>query len=180
MMFPATYAERYNALPSLEEAACTFLERDALFKSLGKLFARYAFRFGVCLVHAHCQLLPGEAMVAEEYVTKPETAGPAYPTYWLIDGTPYEFSREAAEQPPEELFIEFRNIVNGCKVALGICYVGKREEILMERSEGRNNICEIHSAEAHPRYTETAWVPGRTPLLLSGCIRPGCVIREYG
>ncbi|CAE6481351.1 unnamed protein product [Rhizoctonia solani] len=143
-------AEVYNSLPTVGAANAAFTDREVMFAKLAPLFAAYQFQFGVCLVHAHCKLQEGEAMVADGNVTRPVFDGPRYPERWLADGTPYEFTREPTETPPPELIREFQNIV-GKDTLLGLFHASRDQngkttpdgKVWIEHTEGRDNIVEL-------------------------------------
>ncbi|CAE7101776.1 unnamed protein product [Rhizoctonia solani] len=155
----------YKSLPSIQTASDAFNDRDAIFAKLAPLFAAYHFQFGLCLVHAHCYIKEGEAMVANGTISRPVRGGPQYPERWLADGTPYEFNQEPTKVPPPELFRDFQAIV-GKDLPLGVYYTGGNEgalpagKVWIEHTEGRNNIAEHLDAEKAHLHLETAWVPG--------------------
>jgi hypothetical protein len=137
-------AARYNRLPPLLEADMKFVNRDELFAKLRPLLAKYENKFGVCLVHRHCKLEPGEMMVATGNVCQPERDVQCYPDHWLGTGEPYEFNRDPTPSLPEGLLKEFQKMVGSVEV-LGLFFVRDESEdcLVLERTEGRKNIVEI-------------------------------------
>ncbi|PVF95387.1 hypothetical protein CPB86DRAFT_827927 [Serendipita vermifera] len=138
-------ASLYNTLPTLKEARNQLEDKEGILSKLVPILAKYENQYGVCLVHRHCTLEEGEAMVAEGNVSQPETSGSYYPERWLSTGEPYEFNREPCKSPPENLLKEFQEAVGEIHV-LGLFFVnnsGKADEIAVERTEGRKNIVTI-------------------------------------
>lgn len=102
----AEVATIYNALPSLVDADEGFNERAATFQIIADLLAQYKHSFGLCLVHAHCQLTEGEIMLANGNHSQPESAKevPAfYPERWLSSVAPYEFTLRPTVGPSRNL-----------------------------------------------------------------------------
>ncbi|CUA67874.1 hypothetical protein RSOLAG22IIIB_07566 [Rhizoctonia solani] len=169
-------AEVYNSLPTVGAANAAFTDREAVFAKLAPLFAAYQFQFGVCLVHAHCKLQEGEAMVADGNVTRPVFDGPRYPERWLADGTPYEFTREPTETPPPELIRDFQAIV-GKDALLGLFHASRDQngktapdgKVWIEHTEGRDNIVELIDRNEMAKHMETAWIPGTDSPVTMAC-----------
>ncbi|KAK6513508.1 hypothetical protein TWF281_005132 [Arthrobotrys megalospora] len=136
----------YNTLPYVIAAGEAFQEREPIFAEVGELFAKYDFKWGLCLVHRHCQLYDDEIMIADGYITQPiskSQAGEYYPENWLSSGEPYEFTTRKTETPPEELFTALREILPKHLISiLGVCHVDQQEDPvdLLEHTEGRKNI----------------------------------------
>jgi len=152
------YVDLYNSLPTLGEADDRFTDRDITFAKLAPLLASYQHRFGVCLVHSHCELGPGEKMIATGNVSQPEAAHtPHYPTRWLHTGEPFEFRTEATPSPPAELIAEFQRIVGNIGV-LGLYFAGGHA-LELEWTEGRRNITKV-VPKHEPGNVETGWLPG--------------------
>lgn len=155
-------AALYNALPSLEEADAKFVNREHIFAKLAPVLAKYDRKFGVCLIHRHCDLEEGEMMVATGNISQPERNVTCYPDRWLPTGEAFEFSRNQAPSPPQELFEEFRGIVQGLGV-LGLFNV-QDEELSggtgVERTEGRRNITEIDPHGGSDDNIPTGWILG--------------------
>jgi hypothetical protein len=107
--------ELYNRLPSLHEARTHLYGLEGgpepLLKSLAPIFKYYP-HLGICLVHAHCELVEGEKMVSSGRVSQPESGDEqCFPERWLSNGIPYEFSRTstiAEEELPPSLVKDFR------------------------------------------------------------------------
>ncbi|CAE6442725.1 unnamed protein product [Rhizoctonia solani] len=166
----------YNSLPSVEFASDAFKDRDATFAKLAPLLATYDFQFGVCLVHRHCEIEDGEAMVADGNVSRPVRGGPQYPERWLPDGTPYEFNQEPTKSPPAELVRDFQTIV-GKDALLGLYYSGDNHEeapvpvgkTWFERTQGRDNIMELVDSDNLPEHIETGWIPGAPAPVTMTC-----------
>ena len=140
-----SYIEMYNNLPNVCEADERFVERDAIFAKLAPLLSSYNHQFGVCLVHAHCSLEPGEKLIGTGNISQPMdgNAIPHYPTRWLHTGDPFEFRTEPATPPPSELVSDFQKIVGDIGV-LGLYFAGTSAGILeLEWTEGRKNITKI-------------------------------------
>ncbi|CAE6395772.1 unnamed protein product [Rhizoctonia solani] len=160
-------AEVYNTLPTIGAANDAFTDREAMFAKLAPLLAAYQFQFGICLVHAHCTIKEGEAMVADGNITRPTRDGPQYPERWLADGTPYEFTREPTQVPPPELVRDFQAIV-GKDTVLGLFHPSRDHDgkvapdgkVWIEHTEGRKNIVELIDKDQMSRHMETAWIPG--------------------
>lgn len=154
-------ASSYNGLLDIDTAHKLFTNRDEIFGKLGPVLQQYGNnKFGVCIVHRHCQLEEGERMVAKGNVSQPESDGPAYPERWLATGEAYEYSREETTSPSEELLENFRQIVGDINV-LGLCYVRDEEVdgVMLERTEGRSNITNIIPFDAVQNAITTAWSP---------------------
>ncbi|CUA67188.1 hypothetical protein RSOLAG22IIIB_13298 [Rhizoctonia solani] len=154
-------ATLYNSLPSVADASDAFKDRDEMFAKLAPLLAAYQLQFGVCLVHGHCALEEGEAMVANGNISRPVRGGPQYPERWLADGTPYEFNQEPTSAPPAELIRDFQAIV-GKDSSLGLFYQNNPPDgkTWVERTEGRENIVELIDNDKLPKHLETGWTPG--------------------
>jgi hypothetical protein len=170
----ATLTTLYNSLPSVVEADRKFLCRDQIFSKLSSLLAAYGNKFGVCLVHRHCELEDGEMMVATGNITQPERNVECYPERWLATGEPYEFNRNPTRSPPRELFEEFQKIVDAVDV-LGLFYIQDEQRLAgvsVERTEGRKNIVEIvlpvrsHTSISSPNAISTGWLPGYSTMQL--------------
>ncbi|KEP47739.1 hypothetical protein V565_145570 [Rhizoctonia solani 123E] len=170
-------AKIYNSLPTIDAANSTFTGREVMFAKLAPLFAAYQFQFGACLVHAHCTIQEGEAMVAQGNVSRPLRGGPQHPERWLADGTPYEFSQEPTKAPPPGLIRDFQAVV-GKGTVIGIFYHSENHDekavpdgkCWIEHTEGRENIMELVDKDKLPRHMETAWVPGTDDPLKMVCL----------
>lgn len=163
-------ASSYNGLLDIDTAHKLFTNRDEIFGKLGPVLQQYGNnKFGVCIVHRHCQLEEGERMVATGNVSQPESDGPAYPERWLATGEAYEFSREETTSPSEELLENFRHIVGDINV-LGLCYVRdeKIDGVMLERTEDRSNITNIIPFDAVQNAITTAWYPRFVETQTSG------------
>ncbi|CAE6395653.1 unnamed protein product [Rhizoctonia solani] len=160
----------YNSLPSVEDVSNAFKDRDEMFAKLAPLLAAYQLQFGVCLVHAHCALEEGEAMVANGTISRPVRGGPQYPERWLADGTPYEFNQEPTKEPPAELIRDFELIV-GKDRTLGLFYQNSPPEgqVWLEHTKGRDNIVKLVNKDELPSHLETGWVPGADAPLTMAC-----------
>ncbi|CAE6481629.1 unnamed protein product [Rhizoctonia solani] len=163
-------ATLYNSLPGLEDASNAFKDRDVMFAKLAPLLAAYQLQFGVCLVHAHCALEEGEAMVANGTISRPVRGGPQYPERWLADGTPYEFNQEPTKAPPVELIRDFHAIV-GKDTTLGLFYENNPPDgkVWLEYTRGRENIVELVDKDTLPNHFETGWIPGTDGPLKMTC-----------
>jgi hypothetical protein len=162
----------YNSLPTIKEANKNFVDRTQLFSKLAPLLAAYEYKFGVCLVHAHCKLEEGEKMVASGHVSEPQKDLQCYPERWLASGDPYEFTTEPTATPPAELFAEFKAVVGSIGL-LGLYAAGNnpRSEILQEWTEGRKNITRVVTAtEIGPGDIETGWLPGTADPTTMRCV----------
>lgn len=158
----------YNTLPSLKQASqqlCSLAGGpEPLLKSLGRLFKHFP-QFGICLVHTHCKLEPGEKMVSTGRISEPKVISheECYPERWLSNGYPYEFSSTPIVEGgsvPQQLLDAFHSQLssfNGKDLTglLGICYIHNpdsntgpegaklwEDSIWMEKTEGRTNILE--------------------------------------
>lgn len=157
----AGVATLYNTLLPIMEAHERFVNRDEILSKLQPIFLKYKDRYGICLVHRHCELQEGEMMVGEGFVSKPERDVECYPERWLATGEPYEFNRQPPITPPESLFKEFREVVGDLGV-LGICYIYDDMQIPgqgIERTVGRTNIMEILESFDGDTIT-TCWLIG--------------------
>lgn len=167
----ASYVDMYNDLPSITEADKRFTDRSATFAKLAPLLSRYGHQFGVCLVHAHCVLEPGEMMVGTGDVCQPiktNTGTNYYAERWLSNGSPYEFTTSPTFYPPADLVAEFERIVSDIGV-LGLYFAGASDDNLRsERTEGRKNITSVVS-EPQADDIETAWVFKGKDLLRVAC-----------
>lgn len=173
-----TYEDMYNALPTIQQADAYFVNRDAILGKIAPLLSKFQYQFGVCLVHAHCKVEPGEKMIATGNVCQPEDAA-SFPSYhaerWLSTGEPYEFTTSPTFDPPKELISKFQEIVRDG--VLGLYFVGTAPKgSTLERTEGRRNITEPYSASGKVKdpnlsIIQTAWLPRMVP---DGVI-PGCV-----
>ncbi|EUC56149.1 hypothetical protein RSOL_163380 [Rhizoctonia solani AG-3 Rhs1AP] len=163
-------ATLYNSLPCVEDASDAFKDRDAMFAKLAPLLAAYQLQFGVCLVHAHCAIEEGEAMVAKGNISRPMRDVPQHPERWLADGTPYEFSQEPTKTPPAELVRDFQAIV-GKDTTLGLFYSNNPPDgkVWLEHTEGRDNIVELVDKDKMPNHLETGWIPGVDDPLMMAC-----------
>ncbi|KAJ7223284.1 hypothetical protein GGX14DRAFT_351892 [Mycena pura] len=168
-------AAMYNSQRTLEEADQAFTDRDAVFTKLAPLFIQYGLQYGVSMLHAHCFLAAEEVMVADGNVCSPSTEGVAFPCSWLANGDPFEFRRDAVPAPPTELLTAFAEAI-GPKNAdiLGLVYTGDMEpgKVLLERTEGRNNITEVVDPDIGVGNLQTAWLPGAGE---NGMVRTACV-----
>jgi hypothetical protein len=158
----------YNGLDSLEEANGKLMKHNLkqLLPTLGPLLKKYDYKYGVCLIHRHCELEDGEVMISTGNITKPGRATEYYPDRWLATGDPYEFSDEPSEPPPHDLMEEFRNMIPGIDV-LGLFFVREIPEdgsIFLESTQGRKNILNIiKTDDPSPELAasiDSAWVPG--------------------
>ncbi|KAJ7791380.1 hypothetical protein B0H13DRAFT_1747171 [Mycena leptocephala] len=172
-------ASLYNSLPTIEEADKNFVDRTQLFSKLAPLLAAYEYKFGVCLVHAHCKLEEGEMMVASGHISEPQKDLQCYPERWLASGEPYEFTTESTATPPAELFTEFKAVVGSIDL-LGLYAAGDnpRSGILQEWTEGRKNITRVVT-ENEPGDIETGWLPGTADLTTMVCVTK-CKSRARG
>jgi hypothetical protein len=159
---------RYNRLYSLEEANAKFMKHDPkqLLPTLAPFLKKYDYKYGVCLIHRHCELQDGEIMISTGNVTKPERVTEYYPDRWLVTGEPYEFSDEPSEPPSQDLLEEFRNLIPGVDV-LGLFFVREIPEdgyILMETTHGRKNVLNlIKLDDPNPKLAasiDACWLPG--------------------
>jgi hypothetical protein len=165
-------ASLYNSLPTIKEANKNFVDRTQLFSKLAPLLAAYEYKFGVCLVHAHCKLEEGEMMVASGHVSEPQKDLQCYPERWLASGDPYEFTTESTATPPAELFAKFKAVVGSIGL-LGLYAAGDkpRSGILQEWTEGRKNITRVVTAtEIGPGDIETGWLPGTADSTTMMCV----------
>jgi len=164
-----TYENMYNTLPAIQQADARFVNRDPIFEKLAPLLSKFRYQFGICLVHAHCKVEPGEKMIATGNVCQPEDAASFRPPYyaerWLSNGEPYEFTTAPTLDLPKELISEFREIVRDG--VLGLYFVGTAPKgSTLERTEGRKNITETYSGKVqdpHMDIIQTAWLPQMGP-----------------
>ena len=152
----------YNKLPSLGEAEEKFADREEIFAAVSQLFARYNDKFGLCLVHAHCELAENEIMLATGKIAQPvqlSAVDAYYPERWLATGEPYEFTSRPTETPPPDLLEDFRLLI-GPREVLGLYFAGRNGgAVEMERTEGRKNIMEDFIATGDVNnVTETGWI----------------------
>jgi len=175
-----TIASLYNTLPSVEEANETPFDRTRIFSELTVLLAAYEYKYGVCLVHAHCKLEEGEVMIASGHISQPARDVQCYPERWLPSGVPYEFTREPTVTPPPELFDQFRLIIDGIDV-LGLYAVtgDQSSGVHQEWTEGRKNITTI-AAHPNPESIETGWLPGKDQPITMACTRQCLFDVRYG
>lgn len=168
-----TYADMYNTLPTIRQADTRFVGRDTVFQKLAPLLSKFQYQFGVCLVHAHCKVEPGEKMIATGNVCQPEDAAsfpPYYAERWLSNGEPYEFTTTPTSVPPTELVSQFQEIVADVGV-LGLYFTGaSRKGSWLERTEGRRNILEPFNGIRSPNNVQTAWLPE----MRADGVAPGC------
>jgi hypothetical protein len=141
----------YNALPSVEEAdngVRAGSELDGFLGKASKLFRSHKvqFRFGVALLHNHCQVSPGEWMVetdeevdgARALVTQPVGEGEkstAVPTVWQLqngDFVPLEYSADPLvgdllfeDDIPDQFVADFKELIRGSSIGkhLGLSVV---------------------------------------------------------
>ncbi|KAF7511031.1 hypothetical protein GJ744_005577 [Endocarpon pusillum] len=130
-------------------------------KVVGDLLDSYPM-FGLCLVHAHCTLEPGEIMLASGHVSEPVLLTDTvkyYPERWTSAGRAYKFRTEPTEQPPTELVSCFRAAVGELYEVLGLYYAGTGKQIhQLERTEGRRNVLEdFCDANMNVERLETNW-----------------------
>lgn len=155
------YVDMYNNLPTLGEADDRFVQRDAIFAKLAPLLASYNHQFGVCLIHAHCSLEPGEKLIGNGNISQPGDGNIIlhYPVRWLHTGEPFEFRTETTSFLPAELISDFQKIVGEIGV-LGLYFSGTSAGTLeLEWTEGRKNVTKVIT-ELVPGNIETAWLPG--------------------
>ena len=173
-------AALYNTLPSVEEANAVQFDRTRVFAELAILLAAYEYKYGVCLVHAHCKLEEGEVMVASGNVSQPERNAECYPERWLPSGDAYEFTKEPTAAPPVELISQFRAIVDGIGI-LGLYAVAANEPagVVKEWTEGRVNLTKVE-ADPDPDAIETAWLPGKDQPITMNCTKQCLFDARYG
>ncbi|KAF9474080.1 hypothetical protein BDN70DRAFT_842803 [Pholiota conissans] len=172
-----SYATMYNSLPTLGEADDTFVKRDVIFAALIPLLAAHQYQFGVCLIHSHCGVNPGERMIGIGKITEPIIPAndtPHYPTRWLPNGDAFEFSSEPTAVPSAELFYAFKAIVGDLGI-LGLYYSGgvrpSDDTLELEWTEGRKNITKtVVRADAFAGNVETAWLPGTKDPVQMACV----------
>ncbi|TFK33433.1 hypothetical protein BDQ12DRAFT_657919 [Crucibulum laeve] len=160
----SNYASLYNKLPTLIDAHNRFTDRDAIFAKLSPVLAKYGQNFGVCLVHAHCEVAEGEIMISDGNISQPQRrVTKCYAERWLASGEPYEYTRTPTQSPPKELLKQFREAVGGLSDILGLFYIagdnGKSEgKIAWERTDGRKNYVEIvDGGQIFNNAITTAW-----------------------
>jgi len=166
----------YNALPSIQVTHDSFEKgkSKSLLSKLIPLISKYNNRFGVCLIHAHTTLEPGEVMLSNKNgIAKPiHEPTTKYAEWWLISGEPYEFSTAPpAATPPPEFFWEFRDIT-GDNSYLGIFAVNPdAPDVQTETNNGRRSITKPGPPveQEGTVYVESAWVPS-LPNVFFFCI----------
>jgi hypothetical protein len=162
-------AHIYNQLPTIEEADRRFADRDAILSQLAPLMRKYDNQFGVCLVHAHCKIEPGEKMVSIGNISEPLRGVECYPESWLSNANAYEFSTKPTSIPPPELFGDFQKIIGDVGI-LGLYYAGGMTGgMTLEWTEGRRNITKGITRTEAEGHIQTAWIPGSDPLLMKSC-----------
>ncbi|ESK93099.1 hypothetical protein Moror_8822 [Moniliophthora roreri MCA 2997] len=163
-------AALYNTLPTLADADEKFLQREAIFSQLAPLFAQYNNLFGLCLVHAHCELKDDEIMISTGDVSEPTQGVTGHPERWLASGVPYEFSSTPTAIPPPDLVAAFHAVVGTYADILGLFYAGNLTpgQIMLEHTEGRKNITEI--VDNAGGNIQTAWMPGTKNPLMMACV----------
>lgn len=148
---------------------------SSLLGSLVPLFKDHP-DFGVCLVHAHCELESGEKMVTCETgrVTEPifvdDGDEDCYPERWLANGDPYEFGRNSKGEVPKELIESFYGHLKSyggrdLTDLLGFCSFRDSESesdediVWVERTEERRNIVEPlpRGSVNFSKYVTAAW-----------------------
>lgn len=167
----------YNSLPTLGEADEQFVDREATFRALATLLGQHEYTFGLCLIHAHCELAEGEIMLASGNVSQPrllEHTPTFHPERWLSTGKPYEFTVRSTEKPPTELVDEFQRIVKEAKLQdiLGLYHIdgGKEAPAIIEWTEGRKNLTrEITDDDKTGEPIQTAWDFGRGDPVTMSC-----------
>ena len=166
-------AKIYNDLPTLAKADERFTNRETMFRALAKLLSVYENEFGVCLIHAHCTLSPGEIMLSTGDVSHPiqyEKAGVYYPERWLPNGEPFEFTKELTRAPPSELFEAFQKLTKSNGV-LGLYYANGNETPCLEQTFGRSNykkpLNEVRPADS---TIETGWNLGKGQPVTMACV----------
>ncbi|MCJ1329842.1 hypothetical protein MMC10_006523 [Thelotrema lepadinum] len=179
-------AELYNTLPTLADAEERFTHREQIFVACRSLLAKYENNFGICLVHAHCNLSDGEIMLARGNVSQPEKISKLaeyYPERWLSSGTPYEFTTRLTTAPPVALVEAFNQLtvqlgvldlvgelpgmlprmLPGLLPSSSLYHIDKGENKpgkMIEHTEGRMNFLMPYTDgdRAHlATQTETAW-----------------------
>lgn len=165
----------YNGLDTLEVANSKLLKHNPqqLLPTLGPLLKKYDYKYGICLVHRHCELEDGEIMISTGNIAQPERAAEYYPDRWLATGEAYEFSDEPSEAPPQDLLEEFQNYIQGIDV-LGLFYVREVPEdgyVFSESTHGRKNVLEtVRVDDPSPKLVasyDSAWVPGHPNRTMS-------------
>ncbi|KAI0102612.1 hypothetical protein GGR51DRAFT_562532 [Nemania sp. FL0031] len=167
----------YNSLPTLGEADEAFTNRERVFRDLAALLARHKNIFGLCLVHAHCQLDEREIMLTEGNVSQPVQAakvGSCYPERWLSNGDSYEFIVRETEEPPKDLADDFDRIVKiaGLRRVLGLYHINGAKDAVptIEWTEGRKNLTRQLTQEARSAGpVQTAWDFGRRDPVTMAC-----------
>ena len=142
----ADVAKLYNTLPTLQEADDSFVDRGKLFAALKTLLSEFGFAFGLCLVHAHCELEDDEIMLSRGRVSEPERVSEAsqscFPERWLASGEPYEFTTRPTTAPPAALLDGFRRLTSDVKV-LGLYHIDRvqqKADKMLECTQGRKNV----------------------------------------
>ncbi|KAL9120742.1 MAG: hypothetical protein Q9187_002704 [Circinaria calcarea] len=101
----------YNTLPTLEDAEERFTDREQIFAACKSLLAQYGNIFGLCLIHAYCNLTDEEIMLGSGNVSQPEKTSELtksyYPERWLSSGKAYEFTTRRTITPPAALIDAF-------------------------------------------------------------------------
>ncbi|KAJ5382384.1 hypothetical protein N7517_000295 [Penicillium concentricum] len=169
-------ATLYNNLPTLEDAEKRFIDRETIFTAVGSLLAKYGNHYGLCLVHAHCNLTDEERMLSRGNISQPEIytlLGNYYPERWLSSGDPYEFTTRPTVSPPAALVDEFNSLTAVIGV-LGLYHIG--DEVngkMIEYTEGRRNILvplsDTDESQAS-NHTETAWNLGKGDPVTIACM----------
>ncbi|KAK0368161.1 hypothetical protein CLIM01_14481 [Colletotrichum limetticola] len=166
----------YNNLPTLEEADQRFVDRSRVLRDLKDLLAKYDNVYGLCLVHAHCQLNEGEIMLAQGNTTQPESIDSmenCHPERWLPSGKPYEFTTRETVPPPADLLKSFNELTYGIDV-LGLYHVDdKNTGKMIEHTVGRKNILSSFddpNALQPGDYIETAWDLGKGDPVTMTCV----------
>ena len=144
----AEVATLYRTLPTLQEADDGFVDRGKLFAALKTLLGEFGFAFGLCLVHAHCELEGDEIMLSRGKVSEPVhksdlNQSSYYPERWLASGEPYEYTTRPTTTPPAALLDGFRQLTSDVKV-LGLYHIDRdhqqKANKMLEYTDGRKNI----------------------------------------
>ncbi|KAF8581436.1 hypothetical protein K439DRAFT_1636146 [Ramaria rubella] len=166
----------YNALPSISEANLNFTNREEVFTKLTPFIEKHDYAYGVCLIHAHAKLEPGEVMISTDNCVTEPVSSPTkayYPERWLATGQPYEFTYEPTTEPSSEVFEEFHKIV-GPDSPLGLFFVDEDAyTIRTEITEGRKSVTSSGPPSAELlnfKSLESAWLPGKGPHAILVCV----------
>ena len=151
----------YNELRSVEDSYKILKNSKFDISSLGALFVKSGVHeyLGICLLHKHYDILPGETVVQKGLITSPDTVDikDLFPIIMKVNKDSLEYlefthDKGANKYIPIEFYKELNRILsdNGLDDVLGITVINGKDKYYLEHTEDRNNILErISKEQAH-------------------------------